>query len=149
MFYILKFLTRYGKGSDGGHPDRLSCSRCFSSSPKYERQISGDSPPKDYWARSLYAVRAWKPHQAEGAPLWSGAAGLRSLRTARDLEKDMVLTVESGSYFIDLLLDAALEDPVQRDRGDSGWVREPDGVSAVDRKGGGGGGGRSVTAGDG
>ena len=61
----------------------------------------------------------------------------------------MVLTVEPGSYFIDLLLDAALEDPVQRDRGDSGWVREPDDVSTVDRKGGGGGGGRSVTVGDG
>ena len=87
-------------------------------------------------AHSLYAVWALKPHQAEGAPLWSGAAGLRSLRTARDLEKDMVLTVESGSYFIDLLLDAALEDPVQqqflvkdaREVRGTGGVRLEDGI---------------------
>merc|ERR1712058_131057 len=37
--------------------------------------------------------------------------GLRSLRTARQIEANMVLTIEPGCYFIDFLIDRALADP--------------------------------------
>lgn len=39
--------------------------------------------------------------------------GLKSLRTARIMEKGMFLTIEPGVYFIDYLLDKAFEDPVK------------------------------------
>jgi len=46
-----------------------------------------------------------------GNPERSSLAGVRSLRTARQLEAGQVLTIEPGCYFIDFLIDRALEDP--------------------------------------
>lgn len=37
--------------------------------------------------------------------------GLRSLRTARILEKGMCITIEPGCYFVEALLNQAFEDP--------------------------------------
>merc|ERR1712008_201724 len=43
-----------------------------------------------------------------GNPDRSSQSGLRSLRTARTVKKDMTLTIEPGCYFIDHLIDEAL-----------------------------------------
>ncbi|KAL9187096.1 hypothetical protein ACHAXT_010816 [Thalassiosira profunda] len=51
---------------------------------------------------------------AFGTPERSDRPGLRKLRTARVIEEGMVLTVEPGCYFIDPLLDMALENEKQK-----------------------------------
>lgn len=72
----------------------------------------------------------------------SSEPGLRSLRTARTLEEGMVLTIEPGIYFIEVLLDQALNDPetarfivpevLQRFRGFGGVRIEDDVVITAD-----------------
>lgn len=51
---------------------------------------------------------------AMGTPERSDRPGLRKLRTARDVEEGMMLTVEPGCYFIDPLLDMALSNDKQK-----------------------------------
>ncbi len=48
-------------------------------------------------------------------PPRSTLPGLKSLRTARVLDENMVLTIEPGVYFIDALLDKALQNPTVKD----------------------------------
>jgi Xaa-Pro dipeptidase len=40
----------------------------------------------------------------------STKAGLKSLRTRRDMEEGMIITVEPGCYFIDFIIEEALKD---------------------------------------
>ncbi|XP_065203567.1 xaa-Pro dipeptidase [Planococcus citri] len=49
----------------------------------------------------------------KGTPKRPTEPGFRCLRTARNLEAGMALTIEPGCYFIESVLDKALKDPVQ------------------------------------
>ncbi|KAK4883508.1 hypothetical protein RN001_006827 [Aquatica leii] len=48
----------------------------------------------------------------ESPPRLKHPKGMEKLRTSRVLKKGMVLTIEPGCYFIDYLLDAAINDPL-------------------------------------
>uniref|UniRef100_A0A7S2L8F1 Xaa-Pro dipeptidase n=1 Tax=Leptocylindrus danicus TaxID=163516 RepID=A0A7S2L8F1_9STRA len=65
-----------------------------------------------------------------GHPPRSPLPGLKKLRTARIMEQGMVVTVEPGCYFIDHLLDGALEDDVLKQ------YLVPDGVNRLRGSGG-------------
>lgn len=78
----------------------------------------------------------------EGTPARSTEPGLRSLRTARILEANMVLTVEPGCYFIHCLLEKAFkadsgicqyfnEELIRREFWDFGGVRLEDDVQVM------------------
>ena len=50
---------------------------------------------------------------SDDAPCRSKLAGLDRLRTMRALEKNMLITIEPGIYFIDFIIKEALKDPIK------------------------------------
>jgi len=57
--------------------------------------------------------------------------GLKSLRTTRTLQERMVITIEPGCYFIDVLLDKALADPTLSKHLNADVVKEYRGFGGV------------------